>query len=418
MTLIRPILILDGNDVSRYFVSSHCEMTINSSKDPNKYDLTLANVGGYFFAEGMFAPKNYEEQTAEGLGQFTLAPKNKVSLKMEIWKAGCEEAPAKTITIFNGEIQKAEADELYLRIEGSCTQGGMTSRLHGTGKAEDTEWVWRRDDGATFSDIVNDLLDAFEITGERHIHSKFNEPINDVSFVLYKGMDFDSCFDKVAQTCQALYYFDENDDFWFTTVTAKDGFTNLTGVLLRGSNASTMVGYANHVDVYGGTIDDGEEINERKTHHTIHEGKDVYFYSADATEAERAGRGIITAPAIELPNASYEKCKEVAEAMLKWYLQYKDVPTIKVVNKAPGVRSKVAYQPWNGSMPPVSCAGGDEAVIGPVYGIVTRRVVDISAESGMVTSLDVTTNFEGMPKSPEEADDWTYYGEEEIHYVD
>jgi hypothetical protein len=56
---ITPILILDGEDVSRYFLTSHSEQTGNSSKDPGKYDVTLANVGGRF--TGSFAPKSIEE---------------------------------------------------------------------------------------------------------------------------------------------------------------------------------------------------------------------------------------------------------------------------------------------------------------------------------------------------------------------
>ncbi len=31
---IRPILIIDGQDESRYFISCHAEMTGNSTKDP------------------------------------------------------------------------------------------------------------------------------------------------------------------------------------------------------------------------------------------------------------------------------------------------------------------------------------------------------------------------------------------------
>jgi hypothetical protein len=51
-----------------------------------------------------------------------LAPKPKVHLKVRVSKSGCEGNSSKEITIFSGEIQKAEADELYLKIEGSCTR--------------------------------------------------------------------------------------------------------------------------------------------------------------------------------------------------------------------------------------------------------------------------------------------------------
>ena len=125
---ITPIVILDGQNVSRYFISCHMEQTGNSSKDPGKYDLTLANVGGW--AMGSFAPKSIEVLIEEELGNFHTAPKKRVSLQVVVSKHGCEDSTSRTITIFSGEIQKAEADELYLKIEGSCTQGGMTARIN------------------------------------------------------------------------------------------------------------------------------------------------------------------------------------------------------------------------------------------------------------------------------------------------
>jgi hypothetical protein len=82
--------------------------------------------------------------------------------------------------------------------------------------------------------------------------------------------------------------------------------------------------------------------------------------------------------------------------------------------------SKVAYAPWNGSMPPTSCKGDKQAALGNVYGIVTRRVVDISAETGFTCTLDVTTNFQGMPRLESEKDIWNWYGgdaDPEVQYV-
>lgn len=419
MVHIRPIVLLDGNDVSRYFISSHSEQTVTSSKDPGKYDLVLANVGGYFFKEGTFAPKSYTDITLEDAGQWDTAPKSKVSLEVEFSDGSCEYRAPQTIVIFRGEVQKAEADELFVKIEGSCTQGGMTCRLHAPDLSDSysealdgkdpnaTDWVWHKAEGDTITSVVNDLLDAFGIDGERFIEPAM-DALPSENFVLYKANDFSTCFDTVASTSGSTYYFDENDDFHFEAVTATDGFSNLNGVILRGSNASNVVGYANHVDVYGGTINDGDTINERRTHHTVHAHWPEDEQSAEAV-AERKGRGIITAPPIVIPGATYEHCLEVAKNMYKWYLLNTDVPSIRIINKAPGLRSKVAYKPWNGNIPPVSCLGGDEAETDYVYGIVTRRIVDLSAESGFVCTLDITTNFEGMNLSPSEVGQWTYY---------
>ena len=161
---IKPIVILDGQNVSRYFISSHSEQTGNSSKDPGKYDLVLANVGGW--ATGAFAPKNVQELNeeeiellnTEGPVDFRTAPKKKVSLKVQVYKSGCEGDSSEDIRIFSGEIQKAEADELFLRIEGSCSEGGMTSRINPR--------IWDKE--TTITQIVNDLLDDFGLSEEDH----------------------------------------------------------------------------------------------------------------------------------------------------------------------------------------------------------------------------------------------------------
>jgi hypothetical protein len=373
---ITPILILAGQDVSRYFISCHMEQTANSTKDPGKYDLVIANPGGKF--TGAFAPKSVEEVTEEELGNFVTAPKKRVSLQVITSKSGCEGDSSKTITIFSGEIQKAEADELYLKIEGSCSEGGMTARINPR--------IWPT--GTPITTIVNDLLDDFGYTRTRHIMPAKNTT-DDVNPTLDKGIDFDTALYTVSCWAESIYFFDENDDFWFVPATNLRGFSNLTGNILRGSNATNMVGYCNHVDVYGGSP---EDLWEGKTHNLIH------AWAEPDNDWEIQSYGLLKAPPVVLPNADLAKCQEVADKLLEWYRQYKDVPTVKVVGKAPGLLSKVAYRPWNGDMPPVKCEGPEEAEMGAVMGLVTRRVVDISSESGFVSSLDVTTNFLGVNK--------------------
>ena len=386
---IIPKLIIDGKDVSRYFISAHCEQTANSSKDPGKYDVTLCNSGGKF--TGAFAPRSLEERIEEELGNFKIAPKSRVFLQIITSKSGCEGSTSKTITICSGEIQKAECDELYCKIEGSCSEGGMTSRINPR--------IWPT--GTPITTIVNDLLDDFGYTGVRHI-LPFNNSTDDVNPALDKGIDFDTAMYEVSCWAESIYFFDESDEFWFCPATDFRGFSNLTGNILRGSNASTMVGYANHIDVFGGTIDDGENVNERKTHNLIHAW-------AEAPEIEIQEKGLMRAPPVILPNADQAKCQEVADNLLEWYRQYADVPTVRVVGKAPGLLSKVAYRPWNGDMPPVKCDGVEEVEMGAVMGLVTRRVVDISAEAGFVSSLDVTTNFLGVNKPTGDEEVMNFY---------
>lgn len=383
---IKPILIIEGQDFSRYFISAHCEMSANSTKDPGKYDLVLSNAGQRFL--GAFAPKSIEEITEEQMGAFLTSPKSKVRLSVKVYGKGCE-GGSRTIQIFQGEVQKAEADESFLRIEGSCSQGGMTSRLR-----KDMTW----NTGTPVSTIVNDLLDEFEYHGPRHIMPAKNST-DDITPYLEKALDFDTAMYEVSCWGESIYFFDENDEFWFVPATDLRGFSNLTGSVLRGSNATNMVGYCNRVDVYGGSP---ELLWEGKTHSLIH----AY---AEAPEYELKAYGIMRAPPVVLPNADYNRCKEVAEKLLEWYRQYKDVPSVKVVGKAPGLLAKVAYRPFNGTPPPIACDGEEEAEMGPVMGLVTRRVVDISAENGFTATLDVTTNFLGVNKPSGSEDIVNFY---------
>ncbi len=310
-----PHLIIDGQDFSRYLLTTHCEQSANGSKDPGKYDLTLANVGGVF--NGAFAPKPIEQTETEQLGNWDLAPKKKVSLQMIDIRQGCEEGEGNTVTIFSGEIQKAEADDVYCRIEGSCTEGGMTSRIK--------PHTWPT--GTPITKIVNDLLDDFGgiPASKRHIFP-LNNKTDDITPELRDFLDFDTALYTVAWWANSIYFFDENDDFWFVPATDLRGFQDLTGYIIRGSSASNMVGYANHVDVYGGAP---EDLSEIKTH------KLIYAF-AEAPDWEIQTYGIVKAPPVVNPNISQARAQEIAKKLLEWYRQYKDVPTIKVVGKAPG----------------------------------------------------------------------------------
>jgi len=62
-------------------------------------------------------------------------------------------------------------------------------------------------------------------------------------------------------------------------------------------------------------------------------------------------------------------------------------------------------------MPPVRCDGVEESEMGAIMGLVTRRVVDISAEGGFVASLDVTTNFLGVNKPSGDQEIMNFYSD-------
>jgi hypothetical protein len=386
--IIYPELFIDGVDVSAFFISCHAEQTANSTKDPGKYDLVIANVGGKFL--GAFAPKNYydgkapegmsnEEALDQKVTNFTLAPKKKVTMRVRKVLGGCAGEGERTITIFNGELQKCEADELFLRIEGSCSEGGMTAYMK-------IPKIWSTEKGDTVSTVVNDILDLYGFTGVRHI-MPLNDDLRDLNFEIGDRVDFDTAMYLVAQVGESIYFYDEVDEFWFVPPYALRGLVNLDGHVLLGTNAANMVQYCTHVDVYGASP---EDVSERKQHNVIYAYADVR--DDPATAWEHTSYGFMKAPPVYLPTADYATCKKTADNLLKWYRQYRDVTTVKLTGIAPGLLSEVTYHAWNGKMPPTSCDTGEGAEFGAVVGLVTKRVVDISAEAGFVCTLEVATS--------------------------
>lgn len=400
--IVYPEVLIDGVDVSAFFISCHAEQTANSTKDPGKYDLVIADVGGRFL--GAFAPKNYytdkapegmsdEEALDQAVTNFTLAPKKKVTMRIRKVLKGCAGEAEEPITIFNGELQKAEADEMYLRIEGSCSEGGMTAYMK-------IPKIWSTEKGDTVSRVVNDILDLYGFTGVRHI-MPLNDDLRDLNFEIGDRVDFDTAMYLAAQVGESIYFYDENDEFWFVPPYALRGLINLDKYVLLGSNAANMVQYCTHVDVYGASP---KGVSERKQHNVIYAYADVR--DDPATAWEHDSYGFMKAPTIHLPTADYATCKKTADNLLKWYRQFRDVTTVKLSGIAPGLLSEVAYQAWNGNMPPTTCDTDGGIEVGPVVGLVTKRVVDISAEAGFVCTLDVATSAmnSGVPIPSEDYD--------------
>ncbi len=101
--------------------------------------------------------------------------------------------------------------------------------------------------------------------------------------------------------------------------------------------------------------------------------------------------GLMPAPIIHVPTCNQDQCDEIAQNMLDFYMQFKDVPQIKVVGVAPLLLCKVTYKPFNGTIPPQIC-GGSEVYTNAITGIVTKRVIELSADGGFISTLDIATS--------------------------
>jgi hypothetical protein len=368
--MIIPRLFIRGADVSRFLLSCHAEMTANQDKDPGKFDIKLANISGRFF--GAFAAAGEESDE-----DVPLTPKTKILFLIINRRQNCESSVDENIRIFTGEVQNANCDEVVCNISGSCSEGGMTSGLK-QHKAYEPGW--------TIREIANNLLDEYGIDKSKRVIEPQNNVAPDKTPEYWLAIDFDTAFSELSDESQSIYFFDEHDVFHLVSPFHYKGSVDLTGSILRGSDASTMVGHCNKVNVFGGSpgpmpSDPGSEI---KTHWLIH---------AEAkNEDEIAEYGEMVAPPVYVPNCPYEECQRIADNLLAQYMQYKDVPQIKVVGRAPPLLRRVTYHPYNGNLPPTNCSSNTNVQVGTITGLVTRRVVDLDANSGFVCTLDVATN--------------------------
>jgi len=359
MVLI-PKLSIAGADYSRYFLTSHSEQTTNDTKDENKYDITLANVGGRLF------------------GKFK--PTDEVVLSITNRRQTCEGNFDENIKILSGEVQNVACDEIHCKIQGSCSQGGMVSGLvqHKT---------WAPD--TSISECVMILLADFGFTGNKVIIPKNNKPLEHTP-ECDLTLDFNTAIQDLADAAQCIWFFDEHDTFWFVPPASFRGSRDVTGHLLAGQLASNMCGLCTVVNVIGGSA--GYKPPEKgsviKTHNLVHA-------QAKADEDTLLEYGEIVAPPIYVPNCDQETCQRIADNALQWFQQYQDVPQIKLTGIAPVVMSLVSYRPFNGKFPPSSCdEGASDIAMGPMIGLVTRRVIDISANTGLICTLDLDTHFE------------------------
>jgi len=363
-------LTIDGEDYHKLFMRSHSEQTTSASKDENKYDVTLANGGGSLF--GKFKPKSIIELSVDNI------------------RATCEGTQTEHIHIFTGEVQKVSCDEEECHIEGSCPQGGMVSALR-----EPRTWT----PGTTITECVKNLLRDFGVT-EIGVIQAANDVSTKHNPEVKMTEDFNTAIKTLADESGVNWFFDEHGKFWFVPGSYVRAARDLTHHVLKGQTASNMMGVCTVVDVYGWSqyTPDTPESNNF-THSQIHARKRAD--EADIIELMQGENmlvnyGVLLAPPIVVPNCDQKTCENIAKNMLLWYLQFKDVPQVKVEGCAPVVQSAVAYSPFNGRSPPISCNGSEDAIgVAPIKGLVIKRVVDISPDIGIECTMDISTNYMG-----------------------
>jgi hypothetical protein len=368
MVLI-PHLTIDGGDYSRYFLSCHAEQTTNDPKDENKYDVTLANINGRL------------------TGKFV--PKTRITLTVTNRRHTCQGSTDEEIQIFDGEVQDVSADETTCKISGSCDQGGMASSIEESRSYEP---------GTPFSKIVEDILAMFGYSGPNPVIKPVNEMVLNKNFQIFLSEGFNEAMQQVADESMSVWYWGEDGVFYFVSPYPSKGESeyppgfpvvademSLVGVQLESQVSQNMEGYCNVVRIIGGSPGPlpSEDGSENKSHRLIF---------AEAPGVDLEDYGTMIAPPILKPQCPQVLCDKISRNTLNWFLQFKNVATVKVVGKAPLLHSLVSYVPYNGNLPANDCEGGSEAVPAGVLGFVTRRVIDFSSD-GLVCTLNIATQF-------------------------
>lgn len=354
-------VVIGESDWSGRFLSSHSEQTTNDAKDENKYDLILADID------------------LDLMGRFK--PTDRVELDIINRRDTCQGPVDETIVLYRGEVQCCTADETTCEITGSCDQGGFVGYL--------PQSFTKKADSETITDAVKELLDQYY--RGRAMPPIHIAPTSDV-FQEYNNynparLGYNEAMQQLADEGSSVWYFDENGEFWFIEPYVNvDKAVDLTGCILEGQNASTMIGLCTVVNVQGGALappNDPSCVNP--THKCV-------TSQARLSDDMMESYGEIIAPTITVPMCDQATCDKIAANTLRWFLQFKDVPQVKISGKAPMVGSRVMYKPFNGILPASFC-GGLPATLGYMTGRVTRRVVDIDTDNGFVCTLDVSTTF-------------------------
>jgi len=356
-------MTIGGNDVSKWVMKIHCEQTIDCRKDPDKVDIQLSNTKLRW--RGKFAPNDTIECVV-----LRTAYRNV--------NGGCKETRYPPIQLFKGDVQKASTDERIAKIEGSCYIGGMSGNLP-------KNVTYHK--GTPIDFIVNDLLDQFEYKGGRAPVDTKVSVLPRKDLIYRAGTDFLGAFQTLADLTGSWYFADEYGIFYYVDPKILKYAKYLNGYLLNGDDTAALIGYANVVQVIGGTPYRPDQIGaEIPTHYPTHRAKEE-----DAKAFKDNGR--IEAPPVYVPEANKETCEKMAKNLLAYFSQFEDHCKPIVVGICPAPGAYVTYSPRNGAdILPTRCDDAPIPVVGNVTGVVVRRVVDYSTR-GLITELEVSTQI-------------------------
>lgn len=359
--MIKPIITIAGTYYSKFCTEFTADGSINTRSEATKAKIVLANINRKF--DDMFTPqKDSFTIQAQGIDE---------NGKEYIWP------------IAKGIISDVVCDQDWCTINGTCLIGDLADALP-------IDWSSNRQK-VKISEILTSVM-------------ALHNPIIEVDYKAHdpyvEQQQFDACttFQEVINYCVsqvngAIVFTDETGHLHIWDSTKRRPTINLDHHVVEQNTSKSVMGYINIVTVHGDlsevSLDDSSEVGAPGS-----ENSGMPQIQGTAIDTPSIAKyGELIGPNIYLPHIKSEtEAQKQADELLEFLKLNRDgLTSPTVVGMAPYLTSLVTYHCKNGPE-------GDEVF---VQGVVTRKKVSFSGESGFTTSLEISPHILAV-STPEE----------------
>lgn len=381
-------VLIGGSDISDSVVSIQVEDQIDTSSDPGKIKIVLANRASILSTVSSWKPQTTPIE---------------ITLKAWVGDTYPKKSEESYVVTYGHlvSISRSNPSPSEITVLAECDLGHLADALGPQPKAAPVYGPQQKDSpdfkSGTFKGWTHEILPRV-LKLHKSLDITLHYQARTIEYAKEKNYNSETTFQEVledlAADVGAVYYFDEEGILQFRDPRAirSDAPIVLDPYVLNPNDTSSIVGRRNRVTVIGDqTLADGEMGRESP-------GSEPLMYTAEDQESIEEF-GVLEAPtdrAIWL--GSMEKVKERAELLLNFYKMFEDAKTSPVVAKiVPPLHSLVSYDVFL----PID---GTEPTKATVSGIVIARSISYDI-SGLRTELTV---------SPGALDMETEAGESEI----
>lgn len=336
-------------DVSRYVTEFTTDGSVNTESEPTKVKIVLANINRMF--DDVFTPQK---------DHFRIEVEDIRYINSKAWYT----IPWK---IAVGLISDVSCDSDYCTINGTCLIGDLADALPIHWSTNGQNWE--------VSKILKAVLQLHRPPIE--VDYQASDPVLE-----QKLYDAESTFQEVIDDCVqnigAVVFVDEVGILHVWDASKRTAALSLDHRVTEQNKSQSLMNYINLVTVHGDKGPEGTAASGEGA-----ENSDMQQCNGDArNEASIAKYGELSAEDIYIPTIKTNaEAKARAEEILNFLHMYRDgLTSPTVVGMAPYLMSEVTYH----------CKDGYNGKEVSVAGVVTRRKVNYSGESGFTTSLEIS----------------------------